>query len=507
MVVISDPACQDGGEAWVPQRNTKGREAIGMASRPLRIGITTKLLAWSLALITIFYIITFALFLGIKGIVSTSGRIVNEDFATITQSDHVMDTLLSYLENLRKYEILGREEYLSASRDHLENLQLLVGGTVIRRDHSPGLFSLQTDLAKYLHNGNHGLFPDEDEAERWISLVSMDRMDRFERINTSVQNIYAKGAAAYRWGLIGLAAATFLGIAASLGVALHLHRSLRAIRQGIGRMTHNEEFQPICTNSSDELGELAEAFNAMAERLEVEARMRAEFISMLSHEIRTPLTSIREAISLVQDGVLGPVDQRQSAYLDIAQKEANRLSDLLSKLMQISNLGSKGIELHIQALPLRNLVQEAILRVQPIAVKKSITIAPPDLEENTWVLADKEHIQQVLFNLLGNALKFTPTDSLVTISTTMRKVSNTVKICVTDQGPGIPLQEQKYVFERFYRGKSIQKITDGAGLGLSISRQIIEAHSGEIWLEETAPTGSAFCFTLLLATDRHFEGS
>ncbi|WP_161788460.1 HAMP domain-containing sensor histidine kinase [Desulfonatronum thiodismutans] len=326
----------------------------------------------------------------------------------------------------------------------------------------------------------------------------MDRLSIFDRINVSVQEIYDRGEAAYRWGLTGLAAMTFLGVATSLGIALHLNRSLREIRLGISRMANDEEFRPIETNSSDELGELAGAFNEMAERLEVEARVRAEFISMLSHEIRTPLTSIREAVSLVQDGVLGTVDQRQSAYLDIAQKEAHRLSDLLTKLMQISNLGAKRIDLSVQALPLLNLVREAILRIQPIAVKKSIIVEPPRLKEVVWVLADKEHIQQVLFNLLGNALKFAPCGSLVTINVTVLEASGMVKTCVMDQGPGIPPGERKYVFQRFYRGEGVKKISDGAGLGLSISRRIIEAHSGEIWLEDTSSTGSAFCFTLPL---------
>ncbi|WP_158269772.1 HAMP domain-containing sensor histidine kinase [Desulfonatronum sp. SC1] len=474
---------------------------MGRESIPLRIGVTTKLLVWSLALITIFYIITFSLFWGIKDVVSTSGRIVSEDFARVAKSDQVMGTLLSYLENLRKYEILGREEYLSASWDHLETLRFLVGGFVIQGDPSPGISFLQADLAKYLHNGDHAELPGEERTERWITLISMDRLNLFERINVSVQEIYARGAAAYRWGLVGLAAATFLGVAASLGIALHLNRSLREIRLGISRMANDEEFQPIRTNSSDELGELAGAFNEMAERLEVEARMRAEFISMLSHEIRTPLTSIREAVSLVQDGVLGTVDQRQSAYLDIAQKEARRLSDLLAKLMQISNLGSKRIDLSVQALSLLDLVREAIQRIQPIAVKKSIIVEAPRLQEFVWVLADKEHIQQVLFNLLGNALKFAPCGSLVTINITVLEASSMVKTCVMDQGPGIPPGERKYVFQRFYRGENVQKISDGAGLGLSISRRIIEAHSGEIWLENTSSTGSAFCFTLPLVTD------
>lgn len=484
-----------------PRSNTGLGGQVARTLIPLRIGVTTKLLIWSLALITCFSIIIFSLFLGIRDVVSTSGRIVGEDFARVARSDQVMNTLLSYLENFRKYEILGREEYLSASWDHLETLRFLVSAFAGQGDPPPGSAFLRADLANFLHNGDHAELPGEERTELWITLISMDRLNLFDRINLSVQDIYARGEAAYRWGLAGLAVMTLIGAATSLGIVLHLNRSLREIRLGISRMANDEEFQPIKANSPDELGELAGAFNEMAERLDVEARMRAEFISMLSHEIRTPLTSIREAVSLVQDGVLGTVDQRQSAYLDIAQKEAHRLSDLLAKLMQISNLGAKRIDLSVQPLPLQDLIREAIQRIHPIAVKKSIIVEPPRLKEVVWVLADKEHLQQVLFNLLGNALKFAPCDSLVRINVTELKASGMVKTCVMDQGPGIPPGERKYVFQRFYRGEGVQKISDGAGLGLSISRRIIEAHSGEIWLEDTSSTGSAFCFTLPLLTD------
>lgn len=477
---------------------------MALSVTPRRIRITTKLLAWSIALMTIFYIVIFFLFWGIKDVVSTSGEIVTEDFAMVAKSEQVIDILLGYLENYRKHVILGREEYLSAAWEHLERLESIAGEDGMRKDHSPGIATLQKDLANYLNNGNHAELPDEERAEHWLSLVSSDRLHHFERINASVQDIYGRGASAYHWGLVGLMTATIFGVAASLGIALHLHRSLRAIRLGINRMANDEEFQPIRTESSDELGTLAGAFNEMAERLEVEARMRAEFISMLSHEIRTPLTSIREAVSLVQDGVLGPVDQRQSAYLDIAQNEARRLSDLLTKLMQISNLGAKPIDLQVRPLPLLDLMHEAIQRVQPIAVKNNIAVNAPFLEEMVWVSADREHLQQVLFNLLGNALKFAPKGSRVEIRVVLAAKSNMVKICVMDQGPGIPQTEQKYVFQRFYRGNGVHNISDGAGLGLSISRQIIAAHAGELWLEESTPTGSTFCFTLPLVSDQQF---
>jgi len=473
---------------------------MGWSMTPRRIRITTKLLTWSLALMTIFYLVIFFLFWGIKDVVSTSGEIVTADFAMVAKSEQAMDTLLSYLENYRKHAILGREEYLSAAWEHLERLKAIAGADGMREEHSPGIATLQNDLANYLRNGNHADLPDEERAEHWLSLVSLDRLHHVERINARVQEIYGSGASAYRWGLVGLVTATIFGVSASLGIALHLHRSLREIRLGINRMANDEEFQPIRAKTSDELGELAGAFNEMAERLDAESRMRAEFISMLSHEIRTPLTSIREAVSLVQDGVLGAVDQRQSAYLDIAQNEARRLSDLLAKLMQISNLGSKRIDLHLRPLPLLDLVHEAVQRVEPIAVKRDIAVNVNFLDETVWVSADREHLQQVLFNLLGNALKFAPNGSRVEIRFVLESRSKLVKICVMDQGPGIPPEEQKYVFQRFYRGAGVHNISDGAGLGLSISRQIIEAHAGELWLEESTATGSVFCFTLPLVS-------
>ncbi|GAB6059095.1 ATP-binding protein [Desulfonatronum parangueonense] len=464
-------------------------------------GITKKLLAWCLVLITIFYVITIYLFLGIRDVVATSERIVDEDFAMIALTEEIMDTLLMYLENMRKYEILGREEYMTASQEHLSRLITLTTSRHNQRSgFSPGLSDLRVSLASFDIDENISSMPDEEIIASWIDTVSRDRLHYLDQINRRVQGIYARGAEAQKRGLLGLVAVTFFGVAASSGIALYLNRSLREIRRGIIRISKDEAFQPIRIRSSDELGELAKAFNEMGTRLRAEEQMRAEFITMLSHEIRTPLTSIRESISLVQEGILGEVRPRQAAYLDIAQNESRRLSDLLTRLMQISYLGSNRLELNLQSISLQDLVAESIQRIRPVADKKNIATRIHSPHSLVTVLADKDHIQQVLFNLLGNAVKFAPPDSTVYVCVTYPDKPQMAQICVTDQGPGIPKDEIQYVFQRYYRGKDAKQITDGAGLGLSISRHIIEAHHGRIWLDCSSFKGSTFCFTLPLAT-------
>ncbi|WP_161946300.1 sensor histidine kinase [Desulfonatronum thiosulfatophilum] len=474
------------------------------ATHRFRFGITKKLLAWCLVLITIFYAITIYLFLGIRDVVSTSGRIVDEDFAMVALTEQVMDTLLLYLENIRKYEILGREEYLTASREHLHNLHLMVGGHDQRR-FSPGLSDLQINLASSDIAESIAAMPDEEVIGSWINSISRDRLHYIDQINRRVQEMYSRGAEAQQWGLLGLLAATFFGVTASSAIAVYLNRSLRELRRGILRVSKDEEFQPIRIRSSDELGELAKAFNEMGARLLAEEQMRADFITMLSHEIRTPLTSIRESISLVQEGILGEVELRQAAYLDIAQNETRRLSDLLTRLMQISYLGSNSLELNLQITSAQELVIDSLRRIRPVADKKHIATRLHSSPSPVTVLADRDHIQQVLFNLLGNAMKFAPPDSTVHVNLTVLEHLKMLQVCVTDQGPGIPESEKKFVFQRYYRGNDVKKITDGAGLGLGISRQIIEAHSGEIWLDDSSSRGSTFCFTLPLTAEPQKE--
>ena len=334
---------------------------------------------------------------------------------------------------------------------------------------------------------------------RWIGHITQVRNQYLQKINQQMQDMYTRGTRFQNLGLLGLGLAAFFSLAGSFAIAYFVNRSMRELRRGISRVTKREDFIPVKVVSQGELGQLARAFNEMGARLKREEEMRSEFISMLSHEIRTPLTSIRESVNLVQEELADTTPPEHLKFLEIAHKETLRLSDLFQRLMQAASLGSRELNLKPESIQIRTLFEEAVDRVQPVAERAEITLQIA--EDQALISADFDHVQQVLFNLLGNAAKVSPPDSTVSIGIDILKDRKMVQVCVQDQGPGIPDQEKDLIFERYYRAQDTRGITDGAGLGLYISRHIVKAHGGELWVEDATPRGSVFCFTLPLARE------
>ncbi len=468
------------------------------------MSITSRLLAWSLSLMVIFGLIIGYFSHGIRDLVSTTDGIVNKDFEVVAITEQLVDTTLLFVENRRKYEILGRQEYHLASLEHLKSFERLL--TSLPR--GTGLPELEQGLeimGLSRMDGSEAVeisLPSEEALSAWIQSVTTLRAGYLDRINNRMQRMYDRGVQAQRLGFTGFVLVTLVGLLGSLIIAYFLNRSMREFRKSISAMSLSEDFKPVRVGSYGELGELAKAYNRMGIRLKQEEEMRSRFISMLSHEIRTPLTSIRESINLVRDGVAGSSSVDQARFLEIAHKETIRLSDLLQRLMQASSLESGKIRLEPVRVKAYELFEEAVERIRPVAEAGRVDIKVTTPKTSTILHADPSHIQQVLFNLLGNAVKFSPAGSQIILGASIGSGSRDLVVCVVDQGPGIPEEEEDLVFERYYRGKNISNMTDGAGLGLNISRHIIRAHGGELWLEKNSSSGCVFCFNLPAEADQ-----
>ena len=464
------------------------------------MSFTSKILIWSLVLILIFSSLTMYFFQGMHYLVATTDQIVNKDFKVVSNSKQLVDTTLLFVENWRKYEILKEDKYYEASLEHLESLSTLlqklpddVDIPKIGQDLSATSLNSETLSPKY------AFLLDEKAMSQWIEDITQVHNEYVQSINLTMQDMYTRGTRFQHFGLLGLSVVIFLSLAGSLAIAYYLNRSMRELRRGISRVARREDFLPVKVLSQGELGQLARAFNEMGARLKHEEEMRSEFISMLSHEIRTPLTSIRESVNLVREGMGESTSPDHSRFLEIAQKETLRLSDLFHRLMQAASLSSRNLSLNPVHIHVRNLFQEAVGRVRPLADRAEIKLLIA--EDEATISADIDHVQQVLFNLLGNAAKVSFAGSTVTVGLDRQDGNGMVRIYVQDQGPGIPEQEKELIFERYYRAKDTRGITDGAGLGLYISRHIVRAHGGELWVEDAMPQGSVFRFTMPVAEE------
>ena len=246
--------------------------------------------------------------------------------------------------------------------------------------------------------------------------------------------------------------------------------------------------------SPPEIGALAQAFNFMSARLQNVDKMKSDFYSLMSHELRTPLTSIKEGTNLFLEGHGGPVTEKQKWLLTIVADESNRLIDLVNSLMDLSKLEAGMLAYNFTKAELPPLVTTAAGEVLPLAEAKKIRIET-DIDDVPPVTLDTERVLQVLRNLIGNALKFTPPGGAVRIA--VRCGEGGVGVSVTDTGPGIPKEHQTAIFDK-YRQATLAgtKKIPGTGLGLAIVRHIVRDHGGTVWVESEEGRGSTFTFVL-----------
>lgn len=247
--------------------------------------------------------------------------------------------------------------------------------------------------------------------------------------------------------------------------------------------------------SPPEIGELAEALNSMGQKLRELDRMKADFFAAMSHELRTPLTSIKEGTGLLLEGIGGPTTEKQRKLLAILAEESNRLILLVNSLLDLSKMEAGMMSYDFALAQIDPLLKRAVAEVAPLVEAKQITIESAVDQPLPAVRIDAERILQVLRNLLGNAIKFTPKGGLVRVSA--RPTGNKLEVAVKDSGPGIPQEALLSIFEKFNQGMRADDLArSGTGLGLAIAKSIISSHGGKIWAESQLGHGSTFIFVL-----------
>jgi two-component system phosphate regulon sensor histidine kinase PhoR len=227
---------------------------------------------------------------------------------------------------------------------------------------------------------------------------------------------------------------------------------------------------------------------------------KTNFISVLSHELRTPLTAIRGFVDLILSNDAGEINQEQREYLDIVSEQSEHLEDLINALLEFAELDASDISLKKDFVSIENLANAALAQVEALAQKRSIALHAQIPSDLPLLYADGPRLERVLFNLLHNAVKFTPRNGLVTVS--VDDYESEVQICITDTGRGVPVSERELIFDRFYQiDSSSTREYGGTGLGLALCKHVVAMHQGRIWVEqpETSDSsypGSRFCFTI-----------
>ena len=283
-------------------------------------------------------------------------------------------------------------------------------------------------------------------------------------------------------GILAGLAALVLGIVLArraTAPASELTRTARAL--AAGERSERVEFE-----GPDEFGEMARAFNSMADTIEEEDRLRRAFAADVAHELRTPLAILRTQMEGIQDGVVEPSSPALASLLE----ETLRLSRLVADLETLASADAAGFSLVRQPVELRPLLTGAAQEFAGPYEAEDVALRT-DLSD-VRVEADPTRIRQVVTNLLSNALKFTPSGGEVAL--TVRTDGDRAVIRVSDTGPGIPADEIAHVFDRFFRGRGVR--AGGSGIGLTVARELVRAHGGDI--QVTSDPGQGTTFTVFL---------
>jgi len=238
-------------------------------------------------------------------------------------------------------------------------------------------------------------------------------------------------------------------------------------------------------------------------------RARTEFVSVTSHELRTPMAAIREAVSLIIDGVTGPINDKQRKFLDMARRNIDRLTAIINDLLDLSKIESGKLQLTREMVSPNTIAEGVFITFESAAQEKEISLLKNFAERLPKIQVDQDKVAQILTNLVSNAIKFTPKEGMITIGTCLSKKNNKfIEFYVKDTGIGIDHKDFGKLFQKFAQiDSSLSKVAGGTGLGLAISKELAEMHGGHIWVESEPGKGSSFHLLLpvraLEVADRH----
>lgn len=330
-----------------------------------------------------------------------------------------------------------------------------------------------------------------------IVTVGVPWADRFGDVggavllHTDVSNLDVSFGAVGKQVIWAALAALVLGVALSYFITRSLTRPITKISRAVGKFAKGELDSRVDISRRDELGDLARAFNSMAEDLSQLEMLRRGFVANVSHELRSPMTSMQGYVQGMLDGTIPP--EEHAKYLGVVLSETKRLNKLISELLDLSRIESGKFPLKYQKFDANELIARIMFQYEGRIEEKHISVDIDFRQQQCMVWADPDRISQVVVNLIDNAVKFLHDGGSLTVWTHIDEEHAIVTI--KDDGPGIAADDLPYIFDRFYKADKAHS-GRGTGLGLSIVKKILEQHGQDIRCNSTPGHGTAFIFTL-----------
>lgn len=423
------------------------------------------------------------------------------------------DSILSQVRYERKYIIIKDDslydQFLLAERDFSQYLDevMSIADASNKRDllikikdyHGMYRTLFNEEIAFLKANKRYSQNWYKQEKEKVLNEITEGLKDLkfFTEQNTynKIKKLGEDGAKAQRLAVVMTIISLLFGIIISIFITRSITKPLAIMKKKTRDIASGDFEEDLKISSPPEIEELAKAFNLMCNKLKEVDRMKADFFSLMAHELRTPLASIKEGTNLMLEGIGGEITEKQKRLLTIISEQSNRLIELVNSLLDISKIEAGMISLNLANLDINQLIKKAVAETEPLAMSKNISLKVDIAQDLPSIKMDNERILQVLLNLIGNAVKFTPGGGKVTVFA--QTVGQEIQVSVMDTGPGIPEENLNTIFDKFKQTntKSYNTIK-GTGLGLTIVKHIIIAHGGRVWAESEVGHGSTFIFAL-----------
>jgi two-component system sensor histidine kinase GlrK len=495
------------------QVSTKGLERAS----PVRLSIFWRIVLTSLVIIVVMAGVNLYALFQLRQLTALSANMATRHYPAIESAKHLLTILYAQLNSEKKYLAVRDATFLQHFDEEvdefhrglqtLETQELTPQGIQLLEDikhlQQERLMILHTELEKgrsSTASPSAGYEGRRDALMDRISATLQQFIDLHETgISVGVSRSRESSAQAEAVTEQLVLLALVFGIALAGFASYTVLRPLRQLQTHIKQIGQGNFRTSLNIRAPSELRDLVDAVNWMGTKLQELDDMKGEFLAHVSHELRTPMASIQEGTHLLLDEIPGPLSQEQRTTLRIMADSSRRLITLISTILDLSKMDAGMMEYRIVPTDLKRVTDMSINKVQLLADAKHVQLLLEAPAQRVWVKADALRIEQVLDNLLSNALKFSSEGGIVKVLMKPDQNAGVLEVSVSDGGPGIQAEDLPYIFERFYQGSTKAKhATPGSGLGLALAKKVVEAHGGRIWIESEAKKGTTVRFILRL---------
>ena len=484
---------------------------------PVRLSIFWRIVLTSVVIIAVMAGVNLYALFQLRQLTSLSANMATQHYPAIESAKRLLGVLYAQLNSEKKYLAVRDATFLQHFDEEvdefhrglqsLETQELTPQGIQLLQDtkhlQQERLMIFRAELE---HGGSSSVVPSVGYEGRRDAL-----MDRITATLQHFINLHETGisvgvsrsressaqAEAVTEQLVLLA--LVFGIALAGFASYTVLRPLRQLQNHIKQIGQGNFRTSLNIRAPSELRDLVDSVNWMGTKLQELDDMKGEFLAHVSHELRTPMASIQEGTHLLLDEIPGPLSQEQRTTLRIMADSSRRLITLISTILDLSKMDAGMMEYRIVPTDLKRVTDMSVNKVQLLADAKHVQLLLEAPAQRVWVKADALRIEQVLDNLLSNALKFSSEGGIVKLVMRPDQRAGVLEVSVTDGGPGIQAEDLPYIFERFYQGRTKAKhATPGSGLGLALAKKVVEAHGGRIWIESEVKKGTTVRFVLPL---------